>query len=138
MNSIPKTLSLLILPFIFLTSCDNTIPVYTPDPEDTTSDFRDQYVGKYQTTLTRYFGPSAVCERDTSVSDFVVSVDYGPTSSTLSFMGRTVHLDSAGWYQTTSFKLRLWNDSIYSWAFYVHGCPLTEIYEGYKISDNPN
>jgi hypothetical protein len=101
-------------------------------------DFRDKYIGKYQTTAQfRSYG-FPQCGYINYTKDTVISVSYGTTDSTLIVLGREVWLDSNGYYYAYHYGLHIWHDSIDS--HYMNGglgCGCFETYEGYRISDKP-
>ncbi len=123
-----KRIVVLIAFFILIISCENGINEPT--------DFRDKYIGKYQVIeKISCYGPCSTCS---SQKDTVIVVNYGLTDLTLSVLGRDVKVDSSGWYSTYHYGLRLWNDSINS--YFMNGglgCGQYELYEGFRISDNP-
>jgi len=104
--------------------------------KDNPPDSRDQYVGKYQVTETiTCYGPCATCF---SEKDTVIVVNYGLTDSTLSILGRDVHLDSSGFYFSYHYGLTMRNDSI--WSYFMNGglgCGRYEDYVGVRISEQP-
>ena len=100
------------------------------------NDFRNQYVGKYQSVETiDSYGP---CWDRHTRKDTVISVKYGDSDSTLFVLGREVKLDKQGNYYDYHYGLRIWNDSI--WSFYMNGglgCGDYLKLEGRRISEKP-
>ncbi len=127
----PRLSGMLILICFQFISCDkdDSIP----------SDFRDDFIGKYQVHKSvNSYGFPECGEHFSREQDTIISVTYGESDSTMHVLGREVYLDSAGWFSDYHYGLRLWNDSIYS--HFMNGglgCGQYEMYEGFKISSNP-
>jgi hypothetical protein len=90
---------------------------------------------------TRYksnYGLAICGESFRREKDTIISVTYGTTDSTLNVPGSDVYLDSDGYYRANHYRLRLWNDSIFSHFMNGSiGCGIVEVYDGYRISRNP-
>lgn len=105
--------------------CDNKSP-----------DFRDEFIGKYSCRYTvSCYGPCFTCY---SVTDTVISVQYGNSDTTIFVLGREVWLDSTGSYYAYHYGLNFRNDSIFSTFMNGGlGCGQYQSYVGVKISDTP-
>ncbi len=99
------------------------------------TDKRGKYTGTYQVQRVIYcYGPLNCYSK----IDTVIKVSYGRTVSTLLVLGRDVYLDSAGYYSSYHYYLRLWDDSIAS-SFMNGGLGggQYENYLGHRISIIP-
>jgi hypothetical protein len=108
--------------------------------KDDFTDFRNKYIGKYQVKEMQKNYREPDDDVYSFLRDTIISVNYGNSDSTVEVIGRDVKLNSKGYYSSSYFAMRIWNDSIYCFTIPFEGededgrC---EIYSGHRISKIP-
>jgi len=121
---------------LYLTFLISICAISACKKEDGKPDFRDSYIGKYE--LKEYiscYGSAGSCY---SEKDVILSLDYGASDSSLSFVGKdNILLDSDGRFFSYHYAFRIWGDSLYSYESGPLGGGKNIEYYGAKISNIP-
>ncbi len=106
------------------------------EEDNTPSDFRAEYVGKYNCNVNiNCYGALGTCSYN---YDTLLSVYYGNSDTTMLFIGREICLDSTDSYYDYHYGLYFRNDNVFS-TFMNGGLGggQYEYIKGMKISDTP-